>query len=64
MEYYKVENLEKLIRDSERLAIIRNYATKENFISKETLLILLGTKPDENAALTAPNEKAVSACIG
>lgn len=39
-------NLEQLYRDSERLSIIKDYVLSVDYISKDTLLTLLGGDKD------------------
>lgn len=41
-------NLGELIRDSETLRIVRDYVKGETFISRETLLTILGEKRGSN----------------
>lgn len=38
-------DIEKLIRDSERLAIVKDYVMKKDYLDKDIMLALLGEKP-------------------
>lgn len=40
-------NVDKLIRDSERLAIVKEYVKEAEYIHRETLVALLGIKATE-----------------
>lgn len=42
------QNIETLIRDSERLEIITEYVKNSRYIDRGTLLVLLGFVPEEN----------------
>lgn len=43
-----INDFDQLIRDSERLEIITEYAKNSKYVDKDTLLILLGFEPKEN----------------
>ena len=40
------DDIETLIRDSERLEIITEYVKNNTYIDKQTLLVLLGCEPE------------------
>lgn len=44
MNEMSMKMMERLIRDSERLAVVKDYVTKNKYIDKETILSLLGAK--------------------
>ncbi len=47
MHFNNCQNIEKLIRDSERLAVVTDYVANAEYFCKEDLMMLLGIEPQK-----------------